>query len=70
MKTIKDWIAILDENSTCAFCGSKEVYPVITPYPYTYTSKPFVEANSKRGIMFVCDDCGAVGSLSAEELEN
>jgi len=70
VKKVKDWIVILEENSVCAFCGSEEVFPVITPYPNEYKSEPFVSANSKRGIMITCNDCGAVGSLSAEELEN
>lgn len=69
MKNVKDWIVILEENSVCAFCGSEEVIPVITPYPYEYKSEPFISANSKRGIMVCCDDCGAVCTITAEELE-
>jgi len=70
MKNVKDWIKILAKNSVCPICGSEDVLPTITPYPYDYASPSFREANSKRGIMIVCNDCGALARLSAEELEN
>lgn len=70
MKTVSDWINKLSQFKECGFCGSQSVYPVITPYPHKYTSDTFKEANSRRGIMITCNDCGAVGSISAEELEN
>lgn len=70
MKNVKDWIAILEEYSKCGICDSENVYPVITPYPYEYTSKTFKDANSKRGIMITCNICGAVSSISAEKIES
>lgn len=70
MKNVKAWIEILKENEECPMCGSENLYPTITPYPYEYQSDSFREANSKRGIMICCNDCGAVASISAEELEN
>jgi uncharacterized Zn finger protein len=70
MKTVKDWIEILEEFSKCGICGSEYVYLVITPYPHKYASEPYIRANAQRGIMITCNNCGAVGSLSAEDLEN
>jgi len=70
MKTVSDWIKKLSQFNECGFCGSKNVYPVITPYPAKYTSDIYKEANSKRWIMITCNNCGAVGSIGAEELEN
>jgi len=70
VKNVKAWIEKLKENEVCPMCGSDEVYPVITPYPCEYSSPMFQEANSKRGMMICCNDCGALASLPAEELEN
>lgn len=70
MKNVKDWMAILKKNSKCVFCDSENVYPVITPCPHKYTGELYIKANSKRGIMICCEDCGAVCSISAEVLEN
>ncbi|MEA4962104.1 hypothetical protein [Lutispora sp.] len=69
MNTVKDWIRILEENQECPACGSEDVIPVITPHPYKFTSAIFIKANDQRGIMICCNDCGAVATLTAEELE-
>jgi hypothetical protein len=67
---VKGWIEKLKEVEVCGACGSEDVCPVIIPYPYEYKSPEFKEANSKRGIMICCADCGALAVLTAEELEN
>lgn len=70
MKTIKDWIEILEEHKICPVCGSENTIPVITPYPYEYKTDWLREANSKRGIIICCNDCGALASITAKELES
>ena len=68
--SVKDLLAILAQNSKCGCCGSENVYGIITPCPLEFKSKPFIKANSKRGIMFICDDCRALMSIGVEEIEN
>lgn len=69
MNNVKDWIKILEENAECPMCGSEDVIPAIAPHPYKFTSDIFIKANSQRGIMICCNGCGAVATLTAEELE-
>ena len=69
MKNVKEWIKILEENAACPMCGSEDVIPGITPFPHKFASNIFIKANSQRGIMICCYDCGAVATLTAEELE-